>query len=239
MLPSLMQATRPLLISAEFPIMTTNAISGRSKRQTTPRACRVLPWLLRGWSGFLGLVCGAGFLVGANQSLLADRTNFQDGDLLLVFRKDGAANDVLFNLGTVSNYLGLATGTGLNVTNWDLSMVKSTYGNDLSGVKYVLLAASDLNAPLRVWVSAVGGATVVTDETYSKWSGQRSLINSIGASLNIYSSNPSNAVLVLSTTERWTPFFGPKHAEIKLGFQILRHFVFVVSLLCVFITKLL
>ena len=49
---------------------------------------------------------------------------YTDSDLLLVFRKSGY-NDVLFNLGNVSNYLGRANGEGSAITNFDFASISS------------------------------------------------------------------------------------------------------------------
>src|SRR5205823_313719 len=67
---------------------------------------------------------------------------YKDTDLLLVFRKDGATNDVIYDVGSISNYLGQANGTMLTVNGFDFSRVQSVFGTDLSGVNYVLMAAT-------------------------------------------------------------------------------------------------
>src|SRR5260370_10866723 len=54
---------------------------------------------------------------------------YNDTDLLLVFRKANF-NDVECNLGSVSNFLGHATGTTMAVTNWDLGLVQSKFVTD-------------------------------------------------------------------------------------------------------------
>ena len=112
---------------------------------------------------------------------------YRDTDLLLVFRKDGF-KDVIFNIGTVSNYLGLAYGTSVTPTNFDFTRVTSNFGADLTGVKYALIAATDSADPkLRVWLSDSLLGTPPQDETISKWTTQRSKINSIGTLASAYS----------------------------------------------------
>ena len=111
---------------------------------------------------------------------------YKDTDLLLVFRKDGF-NDVLFNLGSVSNYIGLSYGTSLNPTNYDFAQVAASFGSDLTGVKYIFLATTDSSdAKLRVWLSDSLTGTTPQDETISKWTTQRGKINSIGALASAY-----------------------------------------------------
>ena len=78
---------------------------------------------------------------------------YTDKDLLLIFREDGF-NDVEFNLGQVSNYLGLANGTVITVTNFDLNLVTSNFASsDLSNVKFILLAAASLTDTANAYVT--------------------------------------------------------------------------------------
>jgi hypothetical protein len=65
---------------------------------------------------------------------------YNDGDVLLIFRQ--GSQNVEFNLGSVTNFLGKTNGYTKTVTGWDLSLVTSTFGS-LTGVKVVLLAAGD------------------------------------------------------------------------------------------------
>ena len=123
---------------------------------------------------------------------------YTDTDLLLVFRKDGFS-DVLFNLGSVSNYLGLAPGTLVSVANWNYGLVAANFGS-LSGVKYALLAATPSVAPQRAWFSDGNGANTPTDETFSKWGGQYSKVNAIGAAAATYY-NSSNQSLILPSSD--------------------------------------
>jgi len=112
---------------------------------------------------------------------------YKDTDLLLVFRKDGF-NDVIFNIGSVSNYIGLSYGTSITPTNVDFTRVTANFGADLTGVKYVLVATTDSGDPkLRVWLSDSLLGTTPQDETISKWTTQRSKINSIGTLASAYS----------------------------------------------------
>jgi hypothetical protein len=64
---------------------------------------------------------------------------YADGDVLLVFRKN--SQNVEFNLGSVTNYLGKTNGYTKIVTGWDSNLVTSTFGS-LSGVKVVLLSTA-------------------------------------------------------------------------------------------------
>src|SRR5712692_10010423 len=104
-----------------------------------------------------------GFLLlfaGWTQALAA--FTYNDTDLLLVFRK-ASFNDVEFNLGSVSNFLGHATGTAIAVTNWDLGLVQSNFNNTLDNVDFLLVAATAVTDPLRrVWLTVFFNGTAPT-----------------------------------------------------------------------------
>src|SRR6266851_7099701 len=92
-------------------------------------------------------------LLFAGWAQLLAAFTYNDTDLLLVFRKVNF-NDVEFNLGSVSNYLGHATGTTIAVTNWDLGLVASNFNNTLDNVDFLLVAATAVTDPLRrVWLT--------------------------------------------------------------------------------------
>ncbi len=65
--------------------------------------------------------------------------NYNPGDLLLVFRN--GSQDVEFDLGSVTNYLGHTNGYTITVPGWDPGLVTSTFGS-FNGLKVVLLATS-------------------------------------------------------------------------------------------------
>src|SRR5439155_18608485 len=109
-----------------------------------------------------------------------------DPDLLLVFRKSGN-NDVLFNLGSISNYLGQANGATVAITNFDFSRVQSNFGSDLTGVKYVLMAVTSSEDPVsRTWLSGSASSGTPNDETHSLWTQQRGKINAVGSRATSY-----------------------------------------------------
>src|SRR5437762_6409528 len=78
---------------------------------------------------------------------------YSDSNLLLVFRRDSSGatsfNDVEFNLGSITNFLSVANGTTITVSNWDLNLVKAQYNNSLSSVKFILLSSTAATDPLR------------------------------------------------------------------------------------------
>ena len=71
---------------------------------------------------------------------------YNDGDVLLVFRKSG--QDIEYDLGSVTNFLGKTNGYTTTVTGWDPTLVTSTVGS-FSGAKVVLLATGQTN-----WLSS-------------------------------------------------------------------------------------
>ena len=118
---------------------------------------------------------------------LAHAWPYQDGDALLIFRESGL-NDVEFDLGSVSQFLNKPAGFTTNVTGWDLSLVTSTFGSDLTGVSVVLVATtSSTNANPTAWLSGVEPITTAYNVTPSSWHYQlNSIINSIGTRPLIY-----------------------------------------------------
>jgi len=134
---------------------------------------------------------------------VASGFNYSDSDLLLVFRQDGF-NDVEFDLGSVSNYLGLANGTKVTVSGWDLNLVKSNYNNSLSGVKFILVAATSLSAvPPAVWCSSaeLAPATPPTDLPRSQWGNLQSKFSSVGTLAAAYTFTNSVQAYVITTTD--------------------------------------
>ena len=129
---------------------------------------------------------------------LSSAFTYSDTDLLLVFRKDGF-NDVEFNVGSVSNYLGLANGTRIIVNNWSLTTVNANFNNNLAGVRFALAAATDTtNALRRVWSTSANlyPLTPVTDLAGSKWGQLRAKISTVGTeATNITSGSASQTFI--------------------------------------------
>jgi hypothetical protein len=123
--------------------------------------------------------------------------NYSNTDLLLVFRKDGF-NDVEFDLGAVSNYVGLASGTS-KTAPYDTSLVASNFNGSLNGVTFLLVAATglDSNQP-RVWLSDVYQSTTPTAMTLSKFSQIRSKISSIGQQASVITSSNASPAIIAS-----------------------------------------
>jgi len=71
---------------------------------------------------------------------LARAWTYNNGDLLLVFRN--GSQDVEFDIGSVTNYLGKTNGYTVTVPGYDASLVTSTFGTLNSNVKVVLLASA-------------------------------------------------------------------------------------------------
>ena len=134
---------------------------------------------------------------------LAGAFNYNDGDLLLVFRKDGF-NDVEFNLGSVSNYLGLANGARRTVSNWDASLVRSNFNNSLASVRFLLLSATSVTDPLRrIWGTSANLAphTPPTDLSGSRWGALRSKINFMGSEATAVSVTNASQIYIAAASD--------------------------------------
>ena len=120
--------------------------------------------------------------------------NYQDGDVLLIFRESGF-NTVEFDLGNINQFLNQPVGSPSTVTGWDLSLVTNTFGVDLTGVSVVLLATtSPTNAHPTAWLSGVEPNTTAYNVSPSKWRAQLySLINAVGTRPVIYQAPSAGA----------------------------------------------
>jgi len=131
-------------------------------------------------------------VLAVSSAVSARAFTYNDEDLLLVFRKDGA-NDVEFNLGGVSQFLGQTSGFQAAVTNWDTSLVTANYNFTDDGVRVILLAATRSDATnKRVWLSSANSTTVVLDRTPSQWQVLQSKIDGIGSRPQDYTETNSS-----------------------------------------------
>jgi hypothetical protein len=129
---------------------------------------------------------------------------YNDGDVLLIFRESALPgtypspnNDVEFDLGSVTNFLGKTNGYTTTVTGWTLSDVTGVYGSDLTGVSVVLIAATNpTNAsptayfsaalPQSFWLNGLEPYNTAYNVSPSVWQGFWSKINSIGTRPALY-----------------------------------------------------
>jgi hypothetical protein len=129
---------------------------------------------------------------------------YKDGDVLLVFRESAIPstfpspnNDVEFDLGSVTNFLGKTNGYTTTVTGWDLTKVQAVYGSDLTGVSVVLIAAtSPTNTsptayfsaalPQSFWLNGAEPFNTAYNVSPSVWQGFWTKINSIGTRPGLY-----------------------------------------------------
>ncbi len=124
---------------------------------------------------------------------------YTDGDLLLVFRKDGF-NDVEFNLGPTSQFLNQKAGTTVTVTNWDVTVVTGQYLLS-DGAKVALVGATSLAAtPLRAWVTDVETASSPTEVTPSQWQVLWSKVHAIGSKAATATGNVGGNAYVVAPT---------------------------------------
>ena len=143
-----------------------------------------------------------GCLMGA--APFAAAVNYTNSDLFLIFRKDGF-NDVEFDLGPVSNFLGLSTGSPKAV-DFDAALVKANFNDSLADVKFLLVAASGLDAGRpRLWLSDVSASSVPSDFTLSKFTQVRSKVSAMGQQASVLTgSNALPAVIATSQPGSFT-----------------------------------
>jgi hypothetical protein len=84
-------------------------------------------------------------------------TTYVEGDLQVVFHQSGAS-DVEYNIGSVSNFLGLAAGTVVPV-NLDTNLVATNFSGTLSGVSFSVVSAG----ASRLWLSDANTNTAPAD----------------------------------------------------------------------------
>src|SRR5229473_7177171 len=136
-------------------------------------------------------------LLFASWTQLLAAFTYNDTDLLLVFRKVNF-NDVEFNLGSVSNFLGHATGTTIAVTNWDLGLVQSNFNNTLDNVDFLLVAATAVTDPLRrAWLTDAKASGTPTDISGSKLGALGSKIEFVGLQGQSFTGTNSQEVYVV------------------------------------------
>jgi hypothetical protein len=130
----------------------------------------------------------ATFLAIVLAAPLAQAWVYHDGDVLLIFRENGF-DDVEFDLGNVSQFLGQANGATSTVGGWDASVVTSVFGSDLTGVSVILLATtSKTNSTPSSWVSGPEPDTTAYSVSPSAWqSSLYATINALGTRPVIYS----------------------------------------------------
>jgi hypothetical protein len=98
---------------------------------------------------------------------------YNDGDLLLVFRN--GSQDVEFDLGSVTNFLGQTNGYTTTVTGWDPTLVTSTFGS-FAGVNVVLLATGGATN----WLSGAEPDTTAYNVSAQAANSLHGVINAIG-----------------------------------------------------------
>jgi hypothetical protein len=110
----------------------------------------------------------------------AQAFTYKDADLLLVFRQDGY-NDVVFNIGSVTNFTGLPNGTVKLVANWSATLAVENFDGTLDGSKFAVVATSSPQATAsKSWLTDADDLGLPAHVTYSKWSLQYSSVAAVG-----------------------------------------------------------
>ncbi len=118
-------------------------------------------------------------MISAASVPLAEAYTYEDGNLLLIFRKPGF-NDVEFNLGDVSTLTALPEGTERVITGWDLPLVQTQY--DLTDdVRFLLIATTPSDAVNRSsWLTSADPGVAAVDRTQAQWRLLWARINAVG-----------------------------------------------------------
>jgi hypothetical protein len=140
--------------------------------------------------------------VAAGTVQIASALNYSPTDVLLVFREQGFPNDVLFDLGSVSNYLGHPLGTPIPVS-YDSTLVADNFGGSLSGVDFALEAAvSQQSSVGNVWLTDQNLSSPPPDMGLGSFGQLRSKIESIGTLATILTSSNGTPSFVDPITDR-------------------------------------
>jgi len=107
--------------------------------------------------------------------------SYNDGDVLLIFRESGH-NDVEFDLGNVSQFLGQTNGYTAAITNWNSGLVTTQFGSDLTGVSVILAAAnSPVSTTPTAWISSADPNVYAYNVSQSAWTANlHGTISSLG-----------------------------------------------------------
>src|SRR5258706_10296085 len=136
-------------------------------------------------------------------SQIAGAFSYSDGDLILVLRKEND-KDIEFNIGTVSNYFGKASGTTIVVTNWDFNLVRSTFTpfTTLAGIKFVIMATTSASDPVRrSWLTDSDASGTPTDTSASKMSTLHSKIDYVGQLAQAYTATNNQQSYVVPAND--------------------------------------
>ena len=117
---------------------------------------------------------------------------YTDGDMLLIFRN--GSTDVEYDLGSVTNLLGKTNGFTKVYSNWDATLVTSTFGS-FSGLSAVLFAAGQQTN----WVTSVEPNTTAYNPGPSELDALYGTLSAVGTGplipLNIPSNSPNAYVI--------------------------------------------
>jgi hypothetical protein len=143
----------------------------------------------------------AALAAGAVQT--ASALNYSSTHLLLVFRQDGV-KDVMFDIGSVSNYMGLAAGTVVPVS-YNHNAVLTNFPGGYNGVRFAVAGTTSQLEPYpRVWLTDGTVYTAPADMTFSKFSQVNGKIDSVGQNAVIYTaSNAAPYIVSTSASSSW------------------------------------
>ena len=140
------------------------------------------------------------FLLASGWAQNVSAFNYTNSDVLLVFRKDNF-NDVEFDLGSVSNFLGKVNGTVIPVTNWSLQTVTNNFNHSLLNVKFLLAAVTASDDPLRrAWLTDASSSDTPTDQSGSRLTQIYSKISEVGGEATAATFTNSSQVYITNAS---------------------------------------
>jgi hypothetical protein len=140
---------------------------------------------------------------------LARAWTYSDSDALLIFRASGF-NSVEFDIGNISQFTNVPSGSTITVTGWSLNLVTNTFGADLTGVSVILAASTSpyVGSARASWLTGADtGEDVTENGTPSNWQSKfYSNINAIGTKpvLNLIPATLTNAYSIDLSGVDWS-----------------------------------
>jgi len=142
----------------------------------------------------------AAMAAGAVQT--ASAVNYSPTHMLLVFRDPAKAlSDVIIDIGSVSNYLSLTSGTKVQVS-YPFSQVTNNFGGSPNGnIDFLVVAATDtsLQDPVdRVWATDYYTSPTPSDVSSDVLTVMRSAIDKVGTKASSLTTNSATAPFIIS-----------------------------------------
>ncbi len=105
--------------------------------------------------------------------------NYTNGDVLLIFRLSGF-NDVEYDIGNISQFTALPSGSTISVSGWNRGVVTGVFGSDLTGVSVIVASTTaDSSGSPSSWLSSGDSTATPHDYSFPTW--RNNLFSTISA----------------------------------------------------------